>query len=273
MRASMDEAKLQELADSIRHVGILQPLIVTPIQDGAAADERAADAAASATPAVVAQRYRIVVGHRRYLASGIVGLDELPCLILDRGRVTVAGAMFAENIYREDVTAAEEAAMFADLVEQYKYDEAALCRAVGKPPAYIYARLKLLDGCPEVFQANAQRKINFGVAQLLNTVQDLGYRRLFLNRAIEAGASLRQLKMWVDGYRESMMGAQPAAPQPDNAAHPAAVPAPALDCFVCGRDDAPYNLALIYVCRTEIAWLDDVLRKAGVKGEHVALRV
>lgn len=273
MRASMDEAKLEELADSIRQFGVLQPLIVTPHKDVVAAEEREGVAAATPAPAIVAQRYVIVAGHRRYMASGLAGLDALPCVLLDAERVSVPAAMLHENVCREDVTAAEEAILFSKLYQEYEHDEAGLARVAGKKPAYIYARLALLDGCPEVFKALADRKINFGVAQKLNTVEDLGYRRVFLQRAIDAGASLRQVQMWVDGYRETQLGAQPAAAAPTNGAAPAAVGPEMPHCFVCDRSDAPYNLVLVHICRTEIEWLDKCCRTAGVKPPEAVIRI
>src|SRR5262249_35329339 len=144
VRASMDEAKLYELRDSIRAIGLLQPIIVVSVGDGGAKEASASttDPRSSSQPAVT--RYDIVPVHRRYLAARLVPLAEIECKVYEDSWSAKEAAMLAENAFREDVTAAEEGWKYCELVEKYTLTEAQLCALVQQSPEYIYARMDMV---------------------------------------------------------------------------------------------------------------------------------
>src|SRR5271170_2156090 len=163
-RVSMDEDKLTDLAGSIRMLGVLQPLIVVPItEDGL-------DTPAFSTkvhPEVewdVSRKYRIVAGHRRFLASRMIGLWDVPCMVYVDGGIAEEAAKLAENVHRENLTPAEEGLFMLEYCERHSPTESELSSIFGASLSYIYGRMDFARGPVEIVRANAERKINMGVA-------------------------------------------------------------------------------------------------------------
>lgn len=230
VRATMDEQALDDLTESIRRMGLLQPLIVVPSNG----------------------LFEVVAGHRRYHACRRAGLSPVPCMIYQDPELAREAAKLHENIYREDLTAAEEALFFAELIEKGQHTEEQLCALVRQNPEYIYARLDLLKGDQAVLQANADRKITFSVAKELNKVSDEPHRRYLLDCACKSGASAKTVAQWVHDWRKSKIPPPaPAASQP-NPEGPAAPAGPSTWCEVCGINEDPQNLVLVSVHKWEL---------------------
>lgn len=123
-RQTFEPAKLEELAESLRTVGILQPVVVRPVT---------ADCSA----------YEIVMGHRRCRAAEMAGLDVVPCIVTAMTDEQVAVAQIHENAKRADVHPVEEGAGYARLVSDFGKSVADLIGITGKNRAYLYGRLKL----------------------------------------------------------------------------------------------------------------------------------
>jgi ParB family transcriptional regulator, chromosome partitioning protein len=179
IRISMDDEKMRDLIDDIRAQGVIQSLAVIPAAD----------------------KFEIVAGHRRYKAACAVGLSTLPCMIFTDETTARHAIMLAENTMREDVSAAEEAVWFAELIEKYDYTEEQLLKAVKRPVGYVYARLDLLKGNKDVFEAVRERKISLSVAQQLNRVDNADHCRYLCRMAVEGGATARTAMDWVKDYK------------------------------------------------------------------------
>jgi ParB/RepB/Spo0J family partition protein len=126
-RTHYDAAALKELAENIKAVQVIEPIIVRPkigVKD--------------------AERFEIVAGERRWRASREAGLDTIPAIVrmLDDGQVLEI--QLVENLHREGLHALEEAEGYEILMQQHHYDIEQLCAKVGRSRAYVYARLKLL---------------------------------------------------------------------------------------------------------------------------------
>lgn len=260
VRSGMDDAKLRELEDSIRSEGILVPLIVCP-----------GDAAAFAAPrglfadlldTYIAQRgaFDIIAGHRRYKASKVVGVRVVPCMVHPTEDLARYAIMITENACREDVSPAEEARFFAELIEKFDYTEEALLAVVRRPAHYVYSRLALLRGDPDVLTALEEKRIGVGVAQQLNKCKDEAARRNFLRLAIQNGATESVVRQWV---QQSRLDAVAAPTHQDTANLPAAYLDPAttqLECVMCGPVVDPYNLQAVYVHKYELQAFLAVMR-------------
>lgn len=146
-RKHHDEVKLNELADSVRSKGVLQPLLVRPI------------------PGAVA--LEIVAGHRRWIAAQRAGLLEAPCLVRDYSDAEVIEIQVIENAQREDVLPYEEGAGYKMLLDRGLYDVQTLAAKVGKSLSHVYGRLKLLDLCEEARVQLADPDSKFTVAHAL----------------------------------------------------------------------------------------------------------
>lgn len=136
-RKAYPEAALQELANSIKSQGVMQPIVVRPIGNLADAD--------FTEPA-----YEIVFGHRRFRASQLAGLDSVPTILREMDDEQTAIAQVHENTKRADVTALEEADSFTHLNKAHHMSADAIAEAVGKSRSYVYGRIKLANAAPEV---------------------------------------------------------------------------------------------------------------------------
>jgi ParB family transcriptional regulator, chromosome partitioning protein len=245
VRVAMDETKLDELAASIRLQGVLQPLIVVP--EG--------------------ENYRIVAGHRRFRASCMAGLCELPCMVYQTGALAEQAAMLAENVCREDLTPAEEGFFFAEYCEKHAPLEADLPRVFGQSLSYIYDRMAFVKGYADVVQANAERKINFAVAKQLLQVTDAEHRAFLLDAAIEGGATARVVLGWVVDWKKSKTYRSAEAPGEPVAVSAAALPQAPLGCIFCGSVHDVGNLVSVPIHSYEVETLRGILRKLGVLAE------
>lgn len=142
-RKNFDEKSLAELADSIRQQGVLQAIGVRPIAE---------------------DRFEIVFGERRYRASQIAGLEEIPAVILDISDETAEEMAVTENLQRKDVTPIEEANAYQKLIESGRHDVQSLAVQFGKNESYIRTRLKFVSLIPEIAQLLEQDELTISVA-------------------------------------------------------------------------------------------------------------
>lgn len=227
VRESMDEGKLRELADSMASDGLIQPLTVV---------ERGG-------------RYEIVAGHRRYMAAQLLAWREIPALVHEPGKMDEAAVMLAENLLREDITAAEEAIFLAQVMEAKGVDTLGLVNLVHQKRDWIEDRLRLLNGDKKVFDALRQRDINFGVARELNKITDDDMRRYYLDAAVRTGAKHRTVAQWVTDWKISLQPAQPAQTQSQSTVETPAAPAYVFECAFCGGSKDPHNITPVNIHR------------------------
>lgn len=154
-RKRFDEAALQELALSIKHDGLLSPIIVRSLDVHKQADRKRG------------QKYEIVAGERRYRAAKIAEVAEVPCIIRELSDDDVLRIQVIENLQRENVHPMEEAQGFKALLDHGVMDAKAIAAATGKPEAYIYGRLKLCELQPLPQKALEEELIGIGHALLL----------------------------------------------------------------------------------------------------------
>ena len=133
---------LQELADSIRQVGVLQPICVRPKEGG----------------------FEIVYGERRYWAAAMAGLKFIPALVRELSDAEAEDAAITENLQREDVTPREEAVAYKRALESGRHTIESLVGKFGKSEAYIRSRLKLCDLIEALAEQLDREEISVGVA-------------------------------------------------------------------------------------------------------------
>lgn len=142
-RKNFDEASLAELAESIRQQGVLQPVGVRPIAD---------------------DRLEIVFGERRYRASLMAGLEEIPAIVMEISDETAEEMAVTENLQRKDVTPIEEANAYQKLIDSGRHDVQSLAVQFGKNENYIRTRLKFVSLIPEIARLLEQDEITISVA-------------------------------------------------------------------------------------------------------------
>lgn len=174
---------LEQLAETIRHDGVLQPITVRPVTGAE-------------------DRWQIVFGHRRYRAAVMAGLPTVPAIVRPMSDEAAARAQLVENLQREDVHAIEEAEGFAALMREHGVSADQLVAQTGKSRSYIYGRLKLLQACAEVRDACLAGDVQPEVALLIARLRTdklqqraLGYiRGKYLDLADGGRKSYRQVR-------------------------------------------------------------------------------
>lgn len=143
-RKHFDEASLAELSESIRRQGVLQPIGVRPLAD--------------------TDRFEIVFGERRYRASLMAELEDIPAIILNVSDETAEEMAVTENLQRKDVTPIEEANAYQKLIESGRHDVQSLAVQFGKNESYIRTRLKFVSLIPEIALLLEQDELTISVA-------------------------------------------------------------------------------------------------------------
>ncbi|WBU56352.1 ParB/RepB/Spo0J family partition protein [Paracoccus sediminicola] len=152
-RRIFDEAALSELADSIRHRGVIQPLIVRRHPD----DENI---------------YQIVAGERRWRAAQLAQLHELPVLVRDFSDAEMLEVAIIENIQRADLNAIDEAASYRQLMTRFGHTQEKLAEALGKSRSHIANFLRLLNLPDQVQDWVREEKLSAGHARALITAEN-----------------------------------------------------------------------------------------------------
>lgn len=169
------EESLQELADSIREHGVLQPVLVRPVQEN----------------------YEIIAGERRWRAAEIAGLQAIPAIIKEMPDLQAAEISLVENLQREDLSPIEEAKAYKYLIEQYDYTQELIAARVGKSRAYIANTLRLLNLSDEIIQMIEEKKITAGHARALLAIRNTREQMAAVNEIIKDGLSVRQIEQKV----------------------------------------------------------------------------
>lgn len=187
-RKHFDKNSLEELADSIAQNGLLQPILVREYGLG---------------------RYQIIAGERRFRASKIAGLTEIPAIILDKDDRKVAEIALIENIQREDLNPIEEAMAFKALSEEYQLTQEELSLKVGKSRSAIANSTRLLDLPEEVLTLVASGELSAGHGRTLLGLKNRENMLALAEKVIVLDLSVRQLE------EEVKRANKPKRPEPE----------------------------------------------------------
>ncbi len=172
-RQNFDEAALEELATSIRELGIIQPLTLRNISDNS---------------------YQIISGERRYRAALLAGLSSVPAYIRTANDSEVTEMALIENIQREDLNAIEIALTFRKLIDQYNLTQERLSERIGKKRATIANFLRLLKLPAEVQLGLHDHTLDMGHARALLSLDNPKLQLKLYNETIKKGLSVRQVE-------------------------------------------------------------------------------
>ena len=198
-RLAFNEESLQELANSVTEHGVLQPILVRPLDGG---------------------RYQLIAGERRWRASRIAGLETIPALIEDIDDDTALEIAIIENLQREDLSPLDEAAMFDRMVHEHGYSIRKLADKLGKDKGYLENRLRLADAPPEIRELVSLRKDTLSHAYELMKVEDPKKRRRLAEQVAAGQLTLIKLREKVEGRRarprDQVMEEAPSEAAPDS---------------------------------------------------------
>lgn len=191
-RREFDEDALQELAASIRSIGVIQPISLRQMPDGT---------------------YQIIAGERRFRASKMVGLDRIPAYIKTVEDDTVMEMALIENIQREDLNAIEIALAFQKLQEIYNLTQEKLSERIGKKRATIANYVRLLKLPAEIQIGLQYRRIDMGHARALVNIEDPTIQVAIYEETVLHGYSVRKVEELVRMISEGST-LEKVAPQP-----------------------------------------------------------
>lgn len=179
-RSNFDDASLEELAQSIRELGVLQPIVVEENEDG----------------------FTLVAGERRLRAARRVGLSTIPAVVREKtGNHTLVEAI-VENVQRADLSPLEEAHAYSRLLEEYGMSQDAIATRVGKSRPTISNTLRLLQLPSEIQQMVEVGTLSGGHARALLGLEDQKYAVYLAEKAVAEGWSVRQVEDAVRTRRE-----------------------------------------------------------------------
>ena len=174
-RKAFDPEALEELAESIRQHGILQPLTVRRLQSG---------------------YYQIIAGERRWRAARLAGLTEVPVLVIEADDRKAAELAMVENLQREDLNPMEEAAGFQALMDGYRLTQEEAAKRVGKSRSAVANALRLLSLSPAVRKLVEEGKLSAGHARALVPLSP-SLQESTANAIVSGGLSVRQTEALV----------------------------------------------------------------------------
>lgn len=172
-RKEFDEERLDELADSIKEHGLIQPITVRYIGE---------------------KRFELISGERRLKAAKLAGLKEIPAFIREADDEQSMAFALIENIQREELNPLEVALGYKRLLEEFDYTQAEVAKRVGKNRTTVTNMLRLLNLPDFIQSALKANQISMGHARALITIEDEDVQKKILDKVIDSGMSVRQIE-------------------------------------------------------------------------------
>lgn len=171
-RVHFDEESLAELTASVQQIGVLQPVLVRPVEAG----------------------FELIAGERRWRAAGRAGLVTIPAVVRTTDDVASIEQALVENLHRQDLTALEEAAAYQQLVEDFGLTHEQIADRVGKSRSAITNTLRLLGLPPAIQHLLADGRLSAGHARALLGTPDRALQEELARRAAEEGWTVRAVE-------------------------------------------------------------------------------
>ena len=178
-RKIFDEENLNELSNSIRERGILQPIIVRKSNDELS-------------------KFEIIAGERRWLAAQKAGLHDVPVVITEADDLKSLEFAIVENVQRHDLNPLEEAQGYKKLIDEFSYDQEKVSKFIGKSRSYIANALRLLTLPNDVIKLIENQKLSAGHAKILVGLENATF---VANKIIEKNLSVRQSENFVKLFK------------------------------------------------------------------------
>ena len=179
-RKNFDESNLEDLSNSIKERGVIQPIIVRR--------SNSEDA-----------KYEIIAGERRWLAARKAGLHDIPVIVTEADDLKSLEFAIVENVQRHDLNPLEEAQGYKRLIDEFSYDQEKVSKFIGKSRSYITNTLRLLNLPNEVLKFVEEKKITAGHAKILVGLENASF---IAKKIIEKKLSVRQAENFVKIFKK-----------------------------------------------------------------------
>ena len=187
-RKIFDEESLQDLTNSIKERGIIQPIIVRKSKNDIS-------------------KYEIIAGERRWLSAQKAGLHEVPVVITDVDDLKSLEFAIVENVQRNDLNAVEEARGYQRLIEEFSYNQEKVAQFIGKSRSHITNYLRLLNLPKAVLKLIENKKITSGHAKILVGLDNAEF---VANKIVEKKLSVRQSENFVKIFKTKKHSLKPS---------------------------------------------------------------
>ena len=179
-RKNFDDENLNDLTNSIKERGVIQPIIVRKSSNDNS-------------------KYEIIAGERRWLAARKAGLHDIPVVLTDVDDLKSLEFAIVENVQRHDLNPLEEAQGYKRLIDEFSYDQEKVSKFIGKSRSYITNSLRLLNLPQEVLKFVEEQKITAGHAKILVGLENAAF---IANKIIEKKLSVRQTENFVKIFKK-----------------------------------------------------------------------
>ena len=180
-RKIFDENNLEDLINSVKERGVIQPILVRELQDNK-------------------QKFEIIAGERRWRAAQRAGLKEVPVLIIEADDLKSLEFAIVENVQRHDLNPLEEAQGYKRLIDEFNYDQEKVSKFIGKSRSYITNSLRLLSLPKKIIEMIENRLITSGHAKLLVGLENAEF---VANKIIENQLSVRRTENFVKIFKKN----------------------------------------------------------------------
>ena len=179
-RKIFDEANLQDLTNSIKERGMIQPIVVRKSNDQKS-------------------KFEIIAGERRWLAAQRAGLHNVPVVITEADDLKSLEFAIVENVQRHDLNPLEEAQGYKKLIDKFSYDQEKVSKFIGKSRSYIANSLRILSLPEDVMRLIEKQNLTLGHAKILVGLENAGF---IANKIVEKKLSVRQTEKFVQLFKK-----------------------------------------------------------------------
>jgi ParB family transcriptional regulator, chromosome partitioning protein len=182
-RTKFDETALNELSDSIKQLGVIQPITIREVEDG---------------------KYQIISGERRYRATKLAGLSSIPAYIRKANDEEMLAMALVENVQREDLDAIEIAVSYQRMLDECNLTQEQLSERVGKKRSTVANYLRLIKLPPEIQLGIINNDISMGHARALVNIEDADLKVKIFTQIIEEDLSVRKTEELIRNYKNEI---------------------------------------------------------------------
>lgn len=227
-RVTINDSATVELANSIRSLGLIHPVIVKP----------------------VGERYEITAGHRRYLAHHILAMATIPAEVRDDNETTTTAVKACENMIREQLTPLEEARNILEMHRQMNLSVQQISSLTGKSESWVRQRLDMINWPLNILEAVQAKTVSLAVARWLVRVDDEKYRAYLLHEAAKNGITENTAAAWVGHWQEEQLALPTEElPQTMHAARQCTQVEVRMPCFRCETPTVIHDMMIVRICR------------------------
>ena len=226
LRLEAEDEAIDELAASIRRVGIIVPLVVAAEGDC----------------------FHLIAGHRRFAAARRIGLSKVPCCVREAGGAAGVEVSFAENFFRLDLSPVELAAGIKDVLTKGIMDVQALAKAMHRSAHWVNAQVALLSWPEDVLAAIHSGWLSVSAASNLALITEDEYRAFLLRNAADSGATARTTAAWLQAFRSMQPPEAAVVAEPVSGESRSTPMVPQAPCLGCGQVHRSDELSHVPMC-------------------------